>query len=198
MCLIRSMLQHPIRTAPTPIVALDIPAIVREISAYSLRPRYTFMVLDLIARVASTAGEAGPYVQDGRQAVPIREWLASAISPSAERTHQRKATTDAVEQELRSRGALPEDRAEARRIVAEEVAERVKASGKTAISRAVSELVRAGLLKRYYQGFRVDHENRGGQRLAVYTVPPGVRLALERRTPISKWSHAEEAPRFEF
>jgi predicted transcriptional regulator len=59
-----------------------------------------------------------------------------------------------------------------------EVRERVRASGMTSISRAVSELVRAGLLKRHYQGYRVDHENRGAQRQAVYTIPPFVRGAL--------------------
>jgi hypothetical protein len=30
--------------------------------------------------------------------------------------------------------------------------------------------VNAGLLRRHYQGYRVDHRNRGGQRHAVYTL----------------------------
>lgn len=45
---------------------------------------------------------------------------------------------------------------------------------------AWSDLVKAGLLRRHYQGFRVDHPNRGAQREAVYTVLPEVRRALAR------------------
>jgi hypothetical protein len=44
----------------------------------------------------------------------------------------------------------------------------------------VSELVRAGLVRRHYQGYRVDHVNRGAQRNAVYTIVPEVRRALAR------------------
>jgi hypothetical protein len=34
------------------------------------------------------------------------------------------------------------------------------------------------LVHRHYQGYHVDHENRGAQREAVYTLLPGVRAAL--------------------
>src|SRR3546814_3550276 len=54
----------------------------------------------------------------------------------------------------------------------------MRETGMTAISRAVSELLRAGLIERHYQGFLVDHENRGAQRHAVYTITPAVRAAL--------------------
>ena len=63
-----------------------------------------------------------------------------------------------------------------------ELRDRIRVSGMTSVSRAVSELVQAGLLKRHYQGYRVDHENRGAQRQAVYTVPPAVRMALGKLT----------------
>jgi len=46
----------------------------------------------------------------------------------------------------------------------------------------VSELVRAGLVKRHYQGFRVDHHNRGAKRQAVYVVTDPVMRALSRAT----------------
>jgi predicted transcriptional regulator len=60
----------------------------------------------------------------------------------------------------------------------EEVQARILRSGRTKVSRAVSDLVRAGLLHRHYQLYRVDHPNRGAQREAVYTIAPEVRLAL--------------------
>lgn len=80
--------------APAPVVGL--PDIVRIIAEHSGRPRYTFMVLDLIARAARTNGEAGPLVREGEVLVPIREWLAAAIAPSGARHHQRRATADKV------------------------------------------------------------------------------------------------------
>lgn len=76
-------------------------------------------------------------------------------------------------------GGLPADPIEAERIVEAQVGERIRETGMTAISRAVSELVRAGLIKRHYQGYLVDHENRGAQRHAVYTVTAAVRAALQ-------------------
>ncbi|EQB10428.1 hypothetical protein L288_03875, partial [Sphingobium quisquiliarum P25] len=72
------------------------------------------------------------------------------------------------------------DTAEAERRVEEEVQSRILRSGRTNISRAVSDLVRAGLLRRHYRGYRVDHPNRGAQREAVYTITPEARLALAR------------------
>jgi len=47
---------------------------------------------------------------------------------------------------------------------------RVRASGRCNVSSAVSELVRAGLVHRHYQGWRIDHHNRGARREAVYTL----------------------------
>lgn len=158
--------------------ATGIPEVVRTIAEHSARPRYTFMVLDLIARVARANGEAGPLVRDGDALVPIREWLAATIAPSGARHHQRRATVDKVRAAIANRGELPVDPAEADRLVDEEVNERIRNTGMTAVSRAVSELVKAGLLRRHYQGFLVDHENRGAQRHAVYTVTDAVRTAL--------------------
>ncbi|AMK26114.1 hypothetical protein [Sphingobium sp. TKS] len=152
--------------------------VVHAIAKHSSRPRYTFMVLDLIARVARSNGQAGPLVRDGEALVPIREWLAATIAPSAARHHQRRATIGKLRSALAASGALPLDPAEAERFVETQVSERIRDSGMTAVSRAVSELVRAGLIKRHYQGYRVDHENRGAGRHAVYTVPETVRNAL--------------------
>jgi hypothetical protein len=163
-----------------PEKALDLSGIMRMITVHSSRPRYTFLVLDLIVRAGDRGGVAGPYVRDGGQLVPIREWLAGTIAPSATRHHHRRSTTQTVREQIEAEGRLPDDIVDADAMVEEEVAARIRSSGMTAVSRAVSELVRAGLVKRHYQGYRVDHENRGAQRLAVYTVSARALAALER------------------
>src|SRR3546814_15698158 len=89
---------------------------------------------------------------------------------------------------------------------AEEMRARIRTAGKGNLSRAVSELMNAGLLRRHYQGYRVDHRNRGGQRHAVYTLigdalrlVPGIsstpnlpvqgELALDRKSTRLNSSH---------
>ncbi|WP_119034476.1 hypothetical protein [Hephaestia caeni] len=184
---------------PAPARAAGLPDIVRMIAEHSTRPRYTFMVLDLIARVARPNGEAGPLVREGETLVPIREWLAATIAPSGARHHQRRATIEKIRAELATRGELPGDRTDADRLVEAHLGERIRETGMTAISRAVSELVKAGLIRRHYQGFFVDHENRGAQRHAVYTVTDEVRAALQpsiatsenRRQPYVRGAHGQ-------
>ncbi|MFT3965221.1 MAG: hypothetical protein QM690_05015, partial [Sphingobium sp.] len=80
-------------------------------------------------------------------------------------------------EELAAQGPVVDARVE------EEVKLRVRASGKANLSRAVSELVAAGLLRRHYQGYRVDHHNRGAQRQAVYTLTGLARVLLPARRP---------------
>lgn len=178
MCLIRSMLQLDLFTPPNPHRPIGMTDIVRTVAKHSKRPRYTFMVLDLIARAARSDGEAGPLVRTGEALVPIREWLAATIAPSAARYRQRRATVEKVREGLLAAGELPSDPAEAECLIDKLVGERVLESGMTAVSRAVSELVGAGLITRHYQGYCVDHENRGAQRQAVYTVAQDVLAAL--------------------
>ena len=172
------MLQLDLFNSSMPHRTLGMPDIVRTVAKHSKRPRYTFMVLDLIARAARADGRAGPLVRAGEALVPIREWLAATIAPSAARYHQRRATIDKVRAGLVARGEMPENPVQAERLVDQLVGERVLESGMTAVSRAVSELVSAGLITRHYQGYCVDHENRGAQRQAVYTVTEEVLAAL--------------------
>jgi hypothetical protein len=54
---------------------------------------------------------------------------------------------------------LPADPTQADRVIEERVRERVRQSGRCNVSRAVSDLCRGGL-RRHYQGYRVDHQNR--------------------------------------
>lgn len=157
---------------------LDMPRILERVAAVSDRPRYTMLVLDLIVRLAGEKGRAGPWIQDGEALVSIREWLCSALAPMAARNPKRAALVRQVRAALIAEGRLPEDPDEAAAAIDAEVRDRVRVSGLTGVSRAVSELVNAGLITRHYQGYRVDHENRGAQRHAVYSVPASVRAAL--------------------
>lgn len=156
----------------------DLPAMVERISLVSKRPRYALLVLNLIAKAAGANGSLGPYVPVDHDMVPVRDWLCQALAPLANRDCRRLAMVETVRAELAL--GRPSDTADAERRVEEEVQSRIMRSGRTNISRAVSDLVRAGLLRRHYQGYRIDHANRGAQREAVYTVMPEVRSALSR------------------
>lgn len=149
---------------------LDLPGLLDLLAHSSARPRYAFMVLNLIAGIADPSGKAGPFVQQEGEAVPLRDWLCDALAPMGHRDPRRLALRSRVQDDLQRQGKLPEDPAKAGELVESEARMRVRASGKTNVSRAVSDLVRAGMLLRHYQGFRVDHHNRGAQRQAVYTL----------------------------
>jgi hypothetical protein len=157
---------------------LDLPSLLERLAAVSSRPRYTYMVLNLIAQAAGQSNSAGPYVRENGRVTPVRDWLSDALLPMAQRDFRRRAVVEQVRCDLESKNLLPPDREAADRIVADEVRERLLHSGRTNVSRAVSDLVRAGLVHRHYQGYRVDHPNRGAQREAVYTIAPAVQRAL--------------------
>ena len=157
---------------------LDLPSLLERLAAVSSRPRYTYMVLNLIAQAAGQSNSAGPYVRENGRVTPVRDWLSDALLPMAQRDFRRRAVVEQVRSDLRAKNLLPPDRDAADRIVADEVRERLLHSGRTNVSRAVSDLVRAGLVHRHYQGYRVDHHNRGAQREAVYTIAPAVQRAL--------------------
>jgi len=169
-------------TGPTAGEGLDLPDLIERIADVSPRPRYAFMVLNLIAKAAnSNSGSAGPYVVDQDHRVPLRDWLCDALVPMAKRDARRLAIVAEVRASLDRMKMLPSDAAAADRLVEQEVRARVRRSGRCNVSRAVSDLVRAGLVRRHYQGFRVDHHNRGAQREAVYTLTPAAVGALAGR-----------------
>ena len=149
----------------------------------STRPRYAFMVLGLIAQVAGPDGVAGPFVMTEQGPLRLRDWLCDGLAPMGRRDPRRAALAERVRAELRREGQLPEDQAVAERVVEAELRDRVRISGKTNLSRAISELVTAGLIRRHYKGFAVDHINRGGQRLAVYALTGRARCLLPIAPP---------------
>jgi len=164
----------------TPAKPLNLPALIERIADFSPRPRYTFMVLNLIAKAArGNSGSAGPYVDTEEEArVPLRDWLCDSLVPMAKRDARRLMIVEEVKASLADQGALPDDAEEAAKAIDTEVRERVRRSGRCNVSRAVSDLVRAGLVRRHYQGYRVDHHNRGAQREAVYTITEAAARAL--------------------
>lgn len=171
-------LQLP-QAASVSIVAL--PDLVERVSQVSKRPRYVLLVLNLIAKAAGETGSLGPYVQRGVEHVPVRDWLCQALAPLASRDCRRTAMIEAVHSEVMAKAATMEAASVLAQQANEEIRARILRSGRTNVSRAVSDLVRAGLLHRHYQGYRVDHSNRGAQREAVYTIASEVRLALANR-----------------
>lgn len=157
---------------------LDLPSLLERLAVVSSRPRYTYMVLNLIAQAAGQSNSAGPYVRENGRVTPVRDWLSDALLPMAQRDFRRRAVVEQVRSDLESKNLLPPDRDAAEQIIADEVRARLLHSGRTNVSRAVSDLVRPGLVHRHYQGYRVDHHNRGAQREAVYTIAPAVQRAL--------------------
>lgn len=160
--------------------ALDLPALIERIAMVSRRPRYAFMVLNLIAKATGRGDSVGPYVHEGDRRIPVRDWLSDALIPLAHRDGRRRAVVDEVRSDLAARNMLPDNPAEAEQVLEQELRARLLRSGRCNISRAVSDLVRAGLLRRHYQGYRVDHQNRGAQREAVYTLTDDAKWALGR------------------
>ncbi|MFC3443526.1 hypothetical protein ACFOKF_20420 [Sphingobium rhizovicinum] len=153
----------------------DRSALLDRLAHASSRPRYAYMLLTLIADVARPDGSAGPLVAQDGGLVGLRDWLCDALTPMGGRDPRRLALTERVRAEMAKQGETPSTAA-----IEEEVKLRVRASGKSNLSRAVSELVAAGLLRRHYQGFRVDHLNRGAQRQAVYTLTGLARALVVR------------------
>ncbi|MES2174908.1 MAG: hypothetical protein V4523_13295 [Pseudomonadota bacterium] len=156
----------------------DLSLLLDQLSHCCSRPRYAFMLLTLIADVARPDGSAGPEVRVGDGLVALRDWLCDALTPMGHRDPRRMALVERVRDELCKNATLSGDAIADDMLVQEEVRNRVRASGKTNLSRAVTELVKAGLLKRHYQGYRVDHLNRGAQRQAVYTLTGRARVLI--------------------
>ena len=157
---------------------LDLPGILERLTNVCERPRYSFMVLNLIAQASAETGSAGPFITKGERRVPIRDWLSDAMTPVAKRDPRRLAIAEKVRKEFEQQDALPADGTAAAALIEAEVRKRIRLSGRTNVSRAVSELVRAGFVRRHYQGYRIDHHNRGAQRQVVYTVTQEARRAL--------------------
>ena len=163
---------------------IGLPALLDQLAHASTRPRYAFMVLNLIAELASPDGSAGPIVRYNGTSILLRDWLCDALTPMGCRDPKRQALASRIRDEFERDSRLPEDHAAAKVLVEDEIRERVRNSGKTNLSRAVSELVKAGLVSRHYRGTFVDHHNRGAQRHVVYTLAGRARCLLGQSQPV--------------
>ena len=163
-----------------PRQASDMSSLLDALANASSRPRYAFMVLNLIAEVARPDGSAGPFIKRQGASISLRDWLSDALTPMGGRDPNRLALAARVRSELERDGRLPADEMAIRTMIDAEVLERVRTSAKTNLSRAVSELVGAGLLRRHYQGYCFDHQNRGAQRHVVYTLIGRSKCLLSR------------------
>jgi hypothetical protein len=163
--------------------ASEMSALLDQLARASTRPRYAFMLLNLIAELARADGSAGPFVMCNGGSTLLRDWLCDALTPMGCRDPKRQALASRIRDEFERDCRLPEDPAATEALVEDEIRERVRRSGKTNLSRAVTELVKAGLLDRHYQGTFVDHRNRGAQRHVVYTLAGRARCLLSRNQP---------------
>lgn len=158
------------------------------LAAASKRPRYAFLVLQLVAEAADAGGSAGPLVGLGEAPTLLRDWLCTQLLPMSEQCVRRAGLRARVTTSLLDRltGDLEVDAAH----IDHAVEEQVLAIGRANVSRAISDLARAGLVTRHYAGYATNHENSGGGRHAVYVVPPSVIGALGK-TVVAKgggWS----------
>lgn len=158
-------------------------SVLSVLAKVSRRPRYAFLVLQLVAEIADKRGHAGPFVRHGDTVVLLREWLCSQLLPLTAQNMRRAALRARVEASL-ANTMTGDPRLDAI-IVAEAVEEQVRSAGRTNVSRAISDLVRAGLVTRHYAGFATNHSNRGGGRNAVYVVPYVIRCLLGRAVHVS-------------
>ena len=165
-------------------------SIFATLAASSPRPRYAFLVLQLVAEAAGNGGRAGPFVQLPHGPMGLRDWLCTQLMPISERNTRRTALHGRVVAGLSVR--LVGDPQHDDPIIAAAVEEHVLAVGRANVSRAISDLVKAGLLRRHYAGYATNHVNRGGGRHAVYEIEPETLAALGKTTTPA---HAKVGPR---
>lgn len=157
-------------------------AILQRLAERSARPRYAFLVLNLISEVAGARGFAGPFVERAGARMPLRDWLAGELMPLSGRDSRRDALRARIAAELAPKLTGDADRDAA--LIDAAVEEEALAVGKANVSRAVTDLVRAGLVRRHYAGRITDHPNRGGKRHAVYAVDAEVMAAIRTRATL--------------
>jgi hypothetical protein len=151
-------------------------SIFAKLALSSRRPRYAFLVLELVAEAANAKGMAGPFIPCGNVRMTLRDWLCTQLMPMSERDGRRAALRARIVGSLADRltGNHPQDQL----LIDAAVDDHVLAVGRANVSRAVSDLVRAGLVRRHYAGYATNHENRGGGRHAVYVIEPDILSAL--------------------
>lgn len=160
--------------------AIGVGEILDQLSMASKRPRYAFMVLNLLAEQASDSGRVGPAIELDGEDLTVRDWVATKLSRMAAGAGKRAKVEERVREALQDQ--LPPDLLEAQAMIDRRVNAKVRASGADNLSRVLGELEAAGYLTRFYEGDITRHHNRGGRRLLVVVVSQDALAALRRRS----------------
>jgi hypothetical protein len=163
------------------IFSSGIGAIYAALARVSSRPRYAFLVLQLVTEAANTKGRAGPHVRSGEGSMLLRDWLSTQLLLMSERDGRRATLRRRVTDILSDR--LTGDPAHDQPLIESAVEDQVLTVGRANVSRAISDLVKAGLLTRHYAGYATNHCNRGAGRHAVYVLCPKTMLIFGRALP---------------
>ena len=150
--------------------------VIALLAQYSARPRYAFLVLQLIADASDGRGRAGPFVRRGNVSYTIRDWLVSGLMPLSSRDGRREAMRERVRASIADRLSGDEEADQA--LLDQELESQARNVGRQNVSRAISDLVKAGLVTRHYAGYATNHINRGAGRHAVYVLSPIALRAL--------------------
>jgi hypothetical protein len=166
------------------MLSSNIGAMYATLARVSNRPRYAFLVLQLVTEAANAQGRAGPFVRHGEGVMLLRDWLCIQLLPMSEQGGRRAALRVRIIENLQ--GMLTGELAHDKLLIDDAVEEQVLAVGRANVSRAISDLVRAGFLSRHYAGYATNHANRGGGRHAVYVVEMGTLVALGKSVPYAQ------------
>lgn len=158
----------------------------------SRRPRYAFLVLQLIAELADERGQAGPFVESKGKVVLLRDWLCDQMLPISEQPVRRSALRARVVASL-AETLTGDDQSDAKRIE-QAIDEQIRAVGRANVSRAVTELVKAGIMSRFYSGYATNHANQGGGRNVVYVVEQTVLEMLPKARTRGKAATSASGP----
>lgn len=159
---------------------LSVGKILEALTRTSKRPRQTFIILNLISEIAGPDGRAGPWVEADGKPIPVRDWLGLQLLPLMAKSPARQLLRHRLRAAMKHE--LPTDPEAAEQLIEQIVRERALKTNKTVISRAVTDLEAAGMVKRQYEGYLRPHVNRGAQRHAVYIINAETRAALQRGT----------------
>src|SRR3546814_18122647 len=90
-----------------PSIGCDVAAVLETLATVSSRPRYAFMLLNLIAQVAGPDGSAGPWVRRNDGLVSLRDWLCDALTTMAQRGPRSITLAERGEGSRASNGMIP-------------------------------------------------------------------------------------------
>lgn len=177
--------------------ASSIANVIRSVQSGCQRSRFAMDLFLLMMMLADSKGEVGPHITIDGETYPIVEGLARLLhDPEAHQSKSNRAQN-------RIRGEIRlEAEAKGEKLADNDLEERVLSvyesralkSRMANVSRTITELTRLGLVNRHYVGrnFGDWHPNRGGERIAVYSLSQGVLDRLTTSPAVRQYSmHAD-------